>query len=102
MKVEGCDQVSTRGLENLIRVCVVKKTADATVRGRDGVDINVRAVDMEPTHQCKALTRAGVCAILWTRQPDVLSTRSRFKIGAWLIPLNDDTATALMAEAVAG
>src|SRR3546814_10465280 len=102
LQVEVGDQVITLGRGDLILVSVVQKTAYDTVRVRDGVDINVRAVDMEPTHQCKALTRAGVCAILWTRQPDVLSTRSRFKIGAWLIPLNDDTATALMAEAVAG
>src|SRR3546814_20694757 len=102
LQVEVGDQVITLGRGDLILVSVVQKTAYDTVRVRDGVDINVRAVDMEPTPQCKALTRAGVCAILWTRQPDVLSTLSRFQIGAWLIPLNDDTPPAPLADALAG
>src|SRR3546814_9999243 len=58
-QVEVGDQVITLGRGNLILVSVVQKTAYDTVRVRDGVDINVRAVDMEPTHQSKALTQIG-------------------------------------------
>src|SRR3546814_56849 len=94
------DEVITLDREHLRLHSVVHAAADDDRRVRDGKPVDVRAVDMTPTQQCRRLTREQVRAILWKHQSESLMSPASFRMDAWLIELNTAAAAALKSAAL--
>ncbi|MDB5407738.1 MAG: hypothetical protein JWL84_2650 [Rhodospirillales bacterium] len=99
-QIRAEDEVLTLDERHLQLLSVARTAAYLTVRVRDGAEVQVRAVDMEPRDRCRALSRDRVRAILSEHQPGALLSPQRFRMDAWLIRLNDRSAEALKAAAL--